>query len=55
MIRAIRKEHKLVWLLLAFLLPAILIASIVFRHADPVNKSIPKIEKKSTTDKGRSE
>jgi hypothetical protein len=48
MIRSIRKEHKLVWLMLAILLPAIFIAGIVFRHAESVNENIPKIEKIKT-------
>jgi hypothetical protein len=45
MIRAIRKEHKIVWLLLALLLPLVFTASIIFRHAEPINKNIPTIEK----------
>lgn len=47
MIRSIRKEHKIVWLLLSLLLPLLFIASIVFRHPKPVNENIPKIERKN--------
>jgi hypothetical protein len=45
MIRTIRKRHKFVWIVLAVLLPILFIAGIVFRHADPVNESIPRIVK----------
>lgn len=45
MIRSIRKEHKIVWLILAILLPLLFIASIAFRHSEPVNKNIPTIER----------
>jgi hypothetical protein len=43
MIRQIRKQHKLVWLVLAILLPLLFIAGIMFRHRAPVNEKIPKI------------
>lgn len=46
MIRKIRKEHKIIWLILAVLLPLIFIASLVFRHNEAVNEKIPS---KSTT------
>lgn len=42
MIRKIRKRHKIIWLVLAVLLPLIFIASIVFRHHEPVNENVPK-------------
>ncbi|HVE56878.1 MAG TPA: hypothetical protein VNB22_08615 [Pyrinomonadaceae bacterium] len=42
MIHKIRRKHKIVWLILAILLPVLLIASIVFRHSEPVNQNIPK-------------
>lgn len=42
MIRRIRKGHKLIWLALAVLLPLIFIASIVFRHSEPVNENVPQ-------------
>ena len=52
MIRSIRKRHKMVWLALAVLLPVLFIASVVFRHSEPVNENIPIVERKSlTTDK----
>lgn len=41
MIRSIRKKHKIVWLILAFLLPILFIASIVFRHSETINENIP--------------
>lgn len=44
MIRSIRKKHKIIWLILSVLLPLIFIASIVFRHIEPINESIPKKE-----------
>ena len=43
MIRKIRKKHKTVWLILAILLPLLFIASIAFRHSEPVNQTIPKV------------
>ena len=45
MIRVIRKRHKIVWLALAILLPILFIASIVFRHSEPFNENIPKVER----------
>lgn len=42
MIHSIRKTHKLIWLILAILLPILFIAGIAFRHLEPVNESIPK-------------
>ena len=42
MIRRIRKTHKIVWLVLAILLPLLLIAAVAFRHAEPVNENVPK-------------
>jgi len=42
MIREIRKQHKIIWLMLAFLLPLIFIASIIFRHKEPVNENVPQ-------------
>ena len=41
MIRRIRKTHKIVWLILAALLPLLFAASLVFRHREPVNEKIP--------------
>jgi len=43
MIRRIRKQHKIVWLILAVLLPLLFIASIAFRHRESVNEKIPKL------------
>jgi len=42
MIRKIRKNHKIVWLILAVLLPLLFISSIAFRHSEPVNEKIPE-------------
>lgn len=42
MIRKIRKKHKIVWLILAILLPVVFIVSIAFRHSEPVNEKIPE-------------
>lgn len=42
MIRKIRKKHKIIWLILAVLLPSLFIASIAFRHSEPVNEKIPE-------------
>jgi hypothetical protein len=42
MIRKIRKQHKIVWLILAILLPLLFAASIVLRHDEPVNENVPK-------------
>jgi hypothetical protein len=43
MIRKIRRGHKIVWLILAVLLPLVFIASIAFRHREPVNEKIPEL------------
>jgi hypothetical protein len=42
MIRKIRKTHKIIWLILAVLLPLLFIAAVVFRHGEPVNENVPK-------------
>lgn len=42
MIRKIRRKHKIVWLILGILLPILFVASIVFRHSEPVNEKIPE-------------
>jgi hypothetical protein len=42
MIRKIRKRHKIIWLVLAFLLPLLFIAAVAFRHGEPINENIPK-------------
>ena len=42
MIRRIRKRHKIIWLILAIILPIIFIASIAFRHSEAVNENVPK-------------
>jgi len=47
MISSIRKRHKIVWLMLAVLLPILFVASIVFRHSEPVNENIPTVERNS--------
>lgn len=47
MIRVGRKRHKIVWLILAVLLPILFIASIALRHSEPINENIPTIEKKN--------
>ncbi len=44
MIRKIRKRHRIVWLILAILLPILFVASIIFRHKEPFNQNIPKRE-----------
>jgi len=41
MIRRIRKNHKIIWLMLAIFLPLLFIASIAFRHRESVNEKIP--------------
>lgn len=41
MIRSIRKRHRIVWIVLALLLPLLFVAAIAFRHSEPVNESIP--------------
>ncbi len=45
MIRSIRKKHKIVWLILAILLPILFIASIWFRHPEAVNETVPLTDK----------
>ena len=42
MIRSIRKKHRVIWVILAIILPLLFIASIVFRHQEPVNQIVPK-------------
>jgi hypothetical protein len=41
MIRRIRRRHLIVWLVLSVALLLLLAASVVFRHAAPVNRTIP--------------
>ncbi|NJM52720.1 MAG: hypothetical protein HC846_04585 [Blastocatellia bacterium] len=38
MISKIRKRHRLIWLILAVILPLLLAASIAFRHNQPTNE-----------------
>lgn len=45
MIRKIRKKHKIVWLILAILLPILFIASIAFRHSETTNEIVPQKNK----------
>jgi thiosulfate reductase cytochrome b subunit len=42
MIRKIRKKHKIVWVILAVLLPILFIAGILFWHNEPVNENVPQ-------------
>lgn len=42
MIREIRQKHKIIWLILAILLPVLLTAGIAFRHKEPINEKIPE-------------
>jgi hypothetical protein len=42
MIRQIRKKHKIIWLILAILLPLLFIASVALRHGATVNEKIPE-------------
>ena len=42
MISSIRKKHRVIWVILAITLPLLFIASIVFRHQEPINQTIPK-------------
>ncbi|MEK7723605.1 MAG: hypothetical protein AAB336_04600 [Acidobacteriota bacterium] len=51
MIRSIRKKHKFIWLILAILLPILFIASIVYRHNEPINESIPSKKLKADPQK----
>lgn len=41
MIRSLRKRHRLIWAVLALLLPALFVAALALRHPDPVNDRIP--------------
>ena len=51
MIRSIRKKHRVIWVILAIVLPLLFIASIIFRHQQPVNQIVPK--RVETTDRHR--
>ena len=42
MIRKIRRRHRVIWVILAIILPILLIASVVFRHSAPVNRFVPQ-------------
>ena len=42
MIRRLRRRHRLIWVALAFVLPLLIIAGLMSRHAEPVNESVPK-------------
>lgn len=47
MIRKIRKRHRIIWVILAIILPLIFVASIMFRHSEPVNQNIPQVQRKA--------
>ncbi|NNE67800.1 MAG: hypothetical protein HKN33_14655 [Pyrinomonadaceae bacterium] len=47
MIRGSRKRHRIIWLVLAVLLPVLFAAGLLLRHEDPVNIEIPKVERTS--------
>jgi hypothetical protein len=42
MIRSIRKRHRIVWIVLALILPVLIAAALLSRHAEPVNDGIPR-------------
>ena len=42
MIRSIRNRHRIIWAIIAIVLPLLFIASIMFRHSDPINQTVPK-------------
>jgi hypothetical protein len=42
MIRKLRQRHYLIWVILAIILPILFALSIIFRHSEPVNPSVPK-------------
>ncbi len=44
MIHAIRRRHRIIWTVLAVLLTGLFAASIMFRHSEPVNDSVPRRE-----------
>ncbi len=46
MISKIRQRHRLIWLFLAILLPILFAASIIYRHSEPLNQSIPQARSK---------
>ena len=50
MISSIRKRHKTVWVVLVILLPILFIISIAFRHVEPINENIPRLEDSETVD-----
>lgn len=45
MIRKIRKRHRIIWVILAIILPLIFVASIMFRHSEPANENIPQVQR----------
>jgi hypothetical protein len=42
MIHKTRQRHRFIWLAIAILLPIIFAASIIYRHSEPLNQSIPQ-------------
>ncbi len=42
MITKTRKMHRVIWLAIAILLPILFAASIIYRHAEPLNQTIPQ-------------
>ncbi len=46
MISAIRKRHRIIWIILAVLLAAVFVASVISRHNEPLNDKIPQIKTK---------
>lgn len=41
MIRSARLRHRIIWIILAVLLPLIIGAGLLYRHPEPVNQKIP--------------
>lgn len=45
MIRRLRKIHRLAWILLAILVPAVFIFGLMYRHQFPLNTEVPQVER----------
>jgi hypothetical protein len=42
MILAIRRRHRVIWVVLAVILPLLFAAAIFFRHGEPINEKVPQ-------------
>ena len=49
MIKKGRTRHFIIWIILALILPAILLVGVLNRHEDPVNETVPTVQRSFET------